>query len=137
MRSQTKPRTKKSREKIRRCVAYLRVSTKEQEASELSLKAQERAIRKYADDKGYEVVKVFKDAGSGRDENRKDYKRMIEFAFVGANEIDGVLVYVWGMYDSRRRSALLSPKPSRSRSRVVRWGAPFQSVNSAAPLSTN
>jgi hypothetical protein len=38
---------------------------------------------------------------------------------------------------ARILSSLGSPKPSRSTSRVARWGLPVQSVKSTAPFSTN
>ena len=87
-------RTEKTREQIRRVVIYTRVSTKEQADSGLSMSAQAEAIGKYAADKGQEVVKTFEEKGaSGRDENRKEFRRMIEFVFASHNKIDAILVY--------------------------------------------
>ena len=78
----------------KRCVAYTRVSTREQAESERSMKAQAEAINKFAEGRGYEIVTIFEDKGvSGLDEHRKEFKRMLEFSSAPGANIDAVLVY--------------------------------------------
>ena len=51
-------------------VAYLRVSTKEQQRSGLGLEAQEQQVRQLAEVIGGEVVRVIVETGSGADDDR-------------------------------------------------------------------
>jgi DNA invertase Pin-like site-specific DNA recombinase len=48
-----------------KCVIYIRVSSHEQEKG-YSLSAQEKLLRKYAKDEGFEIVEFFREAMSAK-----------------------------------------------------------------------
>ncbi len=65
---------KSAKSQIERVVAYARVSTVEQAEKDLSIPAQLDAIRRYARERGYELVQEYQEAGaSGRDDNRPSF----------------------------------------------------------------
>lgn len=70
----------KTEQKIK-AVIYARVSSKEQEETGYSLEAQEKLLRDYADQKGFDLVKVYKvtESASGK-QIRKMFIEMIGFA---------------------------------------------------------
>lgn len=79
---------------VRRVVTYSRVSTQEQAEKDLSLPAQGQAMAKYARERSYELVQEFIEPGaSARDDNRKVFKRMIEFVLTPGHRVDAILVY--------------------------------------------
>ena len=58
-----------------KAVGYCRFSSDHQK--ELSIEAQQRAIQKYADNNGYEIVEWYIDrAVSGQTTNRPDFQKM-------------------------------------------------------------
>lgn len=58
--------------------AYIRVSTSQQAQHDLSLPDQERAIAEYAESKGWEIARVFVEAGvSARSDNRPVFQEMM------------------------------------------------------------
>jgi site-specific DNA recombinase len=61
----------------KKCALYIRVSTTEQEKG-FSLQAQEDELRKYVQDHGFEVVKVYKDNTSGTDPERESINRLLD-----------------------------------------------------------
>lgn len=61
-----------------KAVAYIRVSSKEQEKG-YSLTAQEQLIRKYAEEEGYEVVELFREAMSAKKAGRKQFNAMLKY----------------------------------------------------------
>ncbi len=61
-----------------KAVAYIRVSSKEQEKG-YSLTAQEQLIRKYAEEEGYEIVELFREAMSAKKAGRKKFNAMLKY----------------------------------------------------------
>ena len=61
-----------------KAVAYIRVSSKEQEKG-YSLTAQEQLIRKYAEEEGYEIVELFREAMSAKKAGRKQFNAMLKY----------------------------------------------------------
>ena len=61
-----------------KAVAYIRVSSREQEKG-YSLTAQEKLLRKYAEDKGFEIVEFFREAMSAKKAGRKQFKLMLKY----------------------------------------------------------
>jgi len=61
-------------------VAYLRVSTKEQQRSGLGLEAQEQQVRQLAELIGGEVVRVIVEQGSGADDDRPGLAEALKLA---------------------------------------------------------
>ena len=72
----------------RRAVGYLRVSTPGQAGNEHnSLETQEGRYREYCQHNGLMPVCHFVDVVSGRHDDRKEYRRMVEYALTGAAEV--------------------------------------------------
>lgn len=67
--------------KLKKAVIYARVSSKEQEETGYSLESQEKLLRQYAEDKGLDLVKVYKvtESASGK-QIRKMFIDMIDYA---------------------------------------------------------
>jgi DNA invertase Pin-like site-specific DNA recombinase len=70
---------------VQKVAIYCRVSTTDQSCSR-----QERELLAYAQKAGYEVVGVWKETGSGSQNNRTERKQVMSLA--QARQIDGVLV---------------------------------------------
>lgn len=74
-------------------VIYCRVSTTEQ-VSNLSLPTQEKACREYCAKGGYEVDRVFIDAGeSAKSTDRPEFMRMLSFCREHRSRVQAVVVY--------------------------------------------
>ncbi len=73
-------------------VVYCRVSTKEQE-SNLSLPVQEKTCRDYCVEKGWEVLRVFKDAESAKTTNRTQFLEMLKYCTENHKTIAAVVFY--------------------------------------------
>ncbi len=73
-----------------KAVIYARVSSKEQEESGYSLEAQEKLLKDYANQKGFELVKIYKvtESASGK-QIRKMFIEMIQY--VTKNDINIIL----------------------------------------------
>jgi len=65
---------------------YVRVSTDKQE-----LRNQLEPLLKYAEKQNYEVYKVYKDIGSGKDTNRTEFNKMMAEAH--QRKFDTILVW--------------------------------------------
>ncbi len=74
-----------------RAALYPRVSTVEQARFGYSLPAQEDKLREYANYKGYEIVKVYKDELSGKNLERPEIRALI--SDIKAGKIDIVIIY--------------------------------------------
>ena len=75
-----------------RAFIYCRVSTEEQSSEDhYSLEYQEEKARHRIKEKGWQLVKVRKDIGSGKDTNREGYRELLED--IRSNNIDVVIVY--------------------------------------------
>lgn len=76
-----------------RAVIYIRVSTKDQ-ATNLSLPTQERECREVCRRNGWEVVRVFVDAGqSAKSTDRAAFQQMLQFCAAHPGRIGAVVVY--------------------------------------------
>ena len=75
------------------CVAYTRVSTKEQEEG-YSLETQRKAIEEYASKKGLTIVEAFGGTyESAKNDERKEFKRMLAFVRKFKGKISEILIY--------------------------------------------
>lgn len=78
-------------EKTKNCVIYIRVSTDEQANEGKSPETQLKKLQKYAEEKGYRLLKDFRDEGySGSNANRPGLKDMM--LYCQENDVDLVLV---------------------------------------------
>ncbi len=73
-----------------KAVAYIRVSSREQEKG-YSLSAQEKLLRKYAEDEGYEIVEFFREAMSAKTSGRKQFNLMLKY-LKSHNDVKKLLV---------------------------------------------
>src|SRR6056297_439619 len=62
-----------------KCVIYVRVSSKKQVGEGTGLSSQEKSCRRYAAEKGYEVVHVFEDVISGTIGERAGTKSLVRY----------------------------------------------------------
>lgn len=77
----------------KRAVLYTRVSTQEQAERDLSLPAQLDALRAWARQEDYEILKEYVEPGeSGRDDNRPKFRQMIGELLDGDVQANAVLV---------------------------------------------
>jgi DNA invertase Pin-like site-specific DNA recombinase len=75
-------------------VAYARVSTESQADDELPITAQLDEVRRFALNRGYEIVEEFIDAGiTGRTENRPEFTRLRKIISSGKAEFQAVIVW--------------------------------------------
>lgn len=72
------------------CVAYARVSSKEQEEEGYSVPAQLRVLREYADKHGITIAKEFVEAETAKTAGRKAFEQMLKF--IGETGATGILV---------------------------------------------
>jgi len=101
----------KTNEKMK-VVGYIRVSTFNQEDN-TSLPHQEKKIKEYCKLKNWELVKVFRDIGSGAKESREQYNEMIQA--IDENGLNGIVVYdISRLFRSLRLFANLYYKLSKS-----------------------
>lgn len=75
-------------------VALARVSSREQEREGFSLEVQESALRRYAENHGGEITKLWRIAETAsKHEERKVFKEMLAYCKTNAADIAGVLFY--------------------------------------------
>jgi DNA invertase Pin-like site-specific DNA recombinase len=79
---------------MKQFVALARVSSREQEREGFSLEVQEDALKRYAEQRGGKIIRLFKiaETASKRDE-RKTFKEMVAYAKKHSIELDGLLFY--------------------------------------------
>jgi site-specific DNA recombinase len=75
-------------------VSYLRVSTPEQAAKDLSLPAQREAVERYAVRCGRTIAREYADPGcSGTEVNRRQFRRMLEDVMRPGSDIAAIVVH--------------------------------------------
>lgn len=80
-----------TRDKIKRVVGYVRVSTAEQGSSGLGLEAQRAAIERECQHRGWELVAVYQDVASGKSKDKRPELARAQ-ASVAAKEADAIVV---------------------------------------------
>jgi site-specific DNA recombinase len=86
-------RSSSKKHEIKGVVFYARVSTDEQAKKQLSIPSQLDELRKFAKAHGYIILREFIEPGaSATDDNRKVFKRMMEFVLMAGNNVDAILV---------------------------------------------
>jgi len=75
-------------------VSYLRVSTPEQAAKDLSLPAQREAVEEYARRNGHVITREYLESGcSGTDINRRAFRQMLEDVLKPGSDIGTIVVH--------------------------------------------
>ena len=91
-----------------RVAIYARVSSERQVEKDLSIPAQVRAFKKYAFDRGWEIVAEFIDeAESARSANRPAFKDMIAAAKRKAKPFDVILVWKLSRFARNREDSVI------------------------------
>ena len=86
---------------------YARVSSERQDV-ELSISAQVKALRNYASNNGYAVVKEYVDeAESGRSIDRPGFKQMIVAARQKPRQFDAILVWKLSRFARNREDSII------------------------------
>ncbi len=111
-----KTRTTKPEAKPR-AILYGRVSTKEQAEKDLSLPSQFDIMRRYCTEKEFEVVEEITEPGrSARDDNRKEFNRMMRLVLAPSADIQSVLVaYTSRFMRNTAKAKILEGTPSKAR----------------------
>ena len=79
---------------MKKFVALARVSSREQEREGFSLDIQEDALRKYAEQQGGTIIRMFKIAETAsKAEERKTFRQLISYCKKNCFQLDGLLVY--------------------------------------------
>lgn len=79
----------------KRCIIYVRVSTEEQ-IKGFSLDAQENEDTAFANNLGYEVIKIFREEGiSASSLNRPVLQKMMQWGYEHKGEFDAVVFWKW------------------------------------------
>ena len=104
-----------------KAVGYARVSTPEQAEKDLSLPAQMASIRCYARDRDLELVGEFVERGiSGTDDNRPEFRRMLEEIYRPSSEVGTIIVTHGSRFMRNATMARLNKETLRKRGiRVV------------------
>ena len=91
-----------------RVALYARVSSERQAEKELSIPAQLKALKKYALDRGWDVVAEFVDeAESARSANRPAFKDMIAVAKNRVKPFDSILVWKLSRFARNREDSVI------------------------------
>lgn len=122
--------------KVRKAAQYLRMSTEHQKYSTVN---QADAVKRYADERGYEIVKTYSDAGKSglRIQGRAGLTQLIEDIQAGQSEFETVLVYDisrWGRFQDADESAYYEYMCKKSGISVVYCAEQFE--NDGSPMST-
>ena len=89
-------------------VIYARVSSEKQAEKDLSIKAQIKELRYYADKHGFEIVDIFIDeAKSARTANRPAFQKMISLAKQKNPPFDSILVWKLSRFARNREDSIL------------------------------
>lgn len=94
----------------KRAAFYIRVSSTEQAEEGLSIPAQQRLLRKYAEDNGFSVDEdaIFVDAGeSARTDRRPEFQRMIALAKQRPRPWDAILVHKMDRFARNRTDSVV------------------------------
>lgn len=105
-------------------VLYARVSSEKQAEKDLSISAQLKALRKYAEDRGWEVYKEYIDeAESARTANRPAFQQMIALAKQRQNQFDTILVWKLSRFARNREDSIIY------KSLLRKYGVKVVSIN--------
>ena len=91
-----------------RVVLYARVSSERQAERDLSISAQLKALRQYAQEHGWEVYREFVDeAASARSANRPAFKEMIALGRQRRKRFDAILVWKLSRFARNREDSII------------------------------
>ena len=89
-------------------VLYARVSSEKQAEKDLSIKAQIKELKIYAERKNFDIVDIFIDeAKSARTANRPDFQKMISIAKQKNPTFEAILVWKLSRFARSREDSIL------------------------------
>lgn len=90
---------------MKKAIAYIRISTKDQ--SNFSLTGQEQYIRDFATKQGYEILALFTDDGqSAKNFDRPDWKLLQQFCKDNQHQVDALIVAKYDRFSRNLKEAL-------------------------------
>lgn len=108
---------------IKRAVIYIRVSDPSQIENN-SLETQLKACKQYAENNGYEIVKVFREEGvsAKHTHTRQAMREMLEYSTLKSNKISAVIIYKMDRWSRNVEEGLLAE------SLLAKYGIPILPV---------
>ncbi|MFH2143702.1 MAG: recombinase family protein [Bacteroidota bacterium] len=82
----------------KKAILYIRVSTDEQAEKGYSLQDQEERLYKYCENKGIEVVALYKDYYSAKTFDRPEFKKLLEFIRLNKNNVNYLIFTKWDRF---------------------------------------
>ena len=130
------PENDREKDNVRKAAQYVRMSTEHQR---YSTENQADAIQRYAEERGYQIVKTYSDAGKSglRIQGRAGLTQLIEDIEGGQTEFKTVLVYDisrWGRFQDADESAYYEYVCKRAGISVEYCAEQFE--NDGSPVST-
>ena len=123
----------KKQSKIKKVFGYIRVSTINQ-IDNTSLTMQEQKIKAFCKIKDWELVKIFKEVGSGAKESREQYNEMIQE--LNQDNISGIVVYhIDRLYRDSRQFAELNHKLKKTKQFISTIEGGLDSSTEAGAIS--
>lgn len=84
-------------------VIYLRVSSEQQAERQLSIPAQREAIKKYASERGWNIIEEYVDeAKSAKSDDRGDFQRMIDAAQQPDKDFQAIILHKFDRFSRNR-----------------------------------
>ncbi len=122
----------------RSAVIYTRVSSKEQ-TENLSLDIQLQAILKFAQNGGYSIMSTFGGTyESAKDDERKEFQRMLEFVRRNKTDVNTILVYSFDRFSrSGANSIFLSEQLRKQGVQIVSVTQPTDTFTPSGELHQN
>lgn len=113
----------------KKAALYIRVSTSKQVENGVSMDAQERSLREYVRMKGWQIHRVYRDAGaSGGSVKREAFQKLMDAASRGM--FDVVVTYKLDRFSRSLRDLL------NTLNKLEEYGVDFASVNDQLDTST-
>lgn len=89
-----------------RVIVYKRVSTDEQANFGYSLEYQETLLVKYCEAKNYEIVGIYTEDYSGKDFNRPEFQKIVQYVKDNPKSVDMILFTKWDRYGRNVEQAI-------------------------------
>lgn len=89
-----------------RVILYKRVSTDEQATFGYSLEYQESLLVKYCEAKNYEIVQIYTEDFSGKDFNRPEFQKIVQYVKDNPKSVDIILFTKWDRYGRNVEQAI-------------------------------
>jgi site-specific DNA recombinase len=85
----------KNKEKLINVILYCRTNTDEKTVKGFSLNNQKETLKKYCEDKKYNIIKHYEDVCSGISFDRPEWNNLMDYVKNNKNSIDIILISDW------------------------------------------